>query len=81
MTDYLSKSEVSALRSRLTRAERSGDPHRVREECLRAFTLFESRSYIDAWHRWNIALGDADRCIAYGRPYPVPAARARRGRR
>jgi hypothetical protein len=55
----------SAQKAGLTRAVRSGDPQKVRAECIRTVREWESNlgqfthGWPDDWHRWNIALRDA----------------------
>lgn len=60
----MTQRQYSALKSKLTRAERSGDPFKVLDATRDAFALFEEVGYPDAWHRWNIARMDAEMAIA-----------------
>lgn len=70
MTNYLTKAQMSAAKSRLTRALNSKDPERVIAEVDRTFAEWEDGDYAfpDNWHRWNIARTDATMALAYGVP-------------
>jgi len=58
--DYtLTKSDLSRLKSKLTRAKNSKDPEKVLAACEEAFAIFEEKGYPDNWHTWNIAREDA----------------------
>lgn len=48
-----------ALKARLTRAQRSGDPLQVIDACNAAARTFAADGWPDCWHRWNIARQDA----------------------
>ena len=51
----------------LTRAENSGDPHKVVAAVKKAVREWnEGGSWPDGWHRWNIAYGDAMSAILGG---------------
>lgn len=50
---------LPALKSRLTRAKNTGDPHRVIAVCDEALGLFQDQGYPDCWHRWEAARDDA----------------------
>ena len=54
------------LKSRLTRAEHSGDPRKVLAETRYAFDIFEDDGYPDGWARWDNARRDAEYAIGSG---------------
>lgn len=58
---YLTQQQYRTLKSRLTRAENSGDPVKIVSTCREFFDqLDDSNSpYPDDWHRWRIAEIDA----------------------
>ena len=61
MSDYtLTKRELTALKAKLTRAARSGDPTKVLQACKDAFRVFDTKGYPDCWHRWRRAAEDAE---------------------
>jgi hypothetical protein len=68
----LTKRELTALRAKLTRAQRSGDPTKVIQVCKDAFKVFEDKGYPDCWHRWNIARHDAEMEVQYLEDPPWP---------
>ena len=51
---------LPALKARLTRAAKTGDPRKVREEARRALALFDAQGYPDCWHLWERAYNDAN---------------------
>lgn len=52
--------EFPKQKAALTRAKKSGDPQKVLEACTKAVKVWEEIGcWPDAWHTWNIALGDA----------------------
>lgn len=55
----LTQRQFSALKARLTRAQRSADPVAVLDACNAAARTFNADGYPDAWHRWNVARQDA----------------------
>lgn len=75
MTQYLSRPQVSAARSRLTRAKKraaaQNEPELVIAEVDRTFSAWDDGGYAypDAWHTWEVARQDAQLAIRYGLPY------------
>ena len=69
-TQYLTKQQFSAAKSRLTRAIRSGDPRSVIAEVDATYADWNDGDYAypDDWHRWERAKGDAEMALAYGTP-------------
>lgn len=69
-TQYLTRAQFSAAKSRLTRAIRTGDPHKVLAVVEDTFATWDAGNYAypDDWHRWERARTDADMAIAYGMP-------------
>jgi hypothetical protein len=65
MTNYLTKQQFSAAKSRLTRAKNSGDPHKVVAVVTAQFDEWNDGDYAypDNWHDWQRALDDADYAI------------------
>lgn len=69
----------SAQKAALTRAIKSGDPQKVIATSRKTVQEWDDNgAWPDAWHRWNIALGDAfvaaRRLAAAGNgPYPNAA--------
>lgn len=60
MSGYtLTKRELTAARSRLTRVINAGDPRKIIGECKRASALFEEKGFPDCWSRWERAQDDA----------------------
>jgi hypothetical protein len=60
----ITRQQATAMKSALTRAQRSGDSARILKVCDAAFETFERDGYPDAWHRWNIAREDARYAMA-----------------
>jgi hypothetical protein len=48
----LTQSELTALRSRLTRAINSGNSAKVLSEVENAYAIFEEKGWPDNWSRW-----------------------------
>ena len=70
MSEYtLSQKEYTLLKSRLTRAKNTKDPHKVIAECNRALRIFEQKGYPDSWSNWERARDDAKFAINYRMPY------------
>ena len=69
-TQYLTRAQFSAAKSRLTRALNSKDPAKVIAVVEETFATWDAGNfaYPDDWHRWDRARADADRTIAYGTP-------------
>lgn len=63
-TYSLTKKDLTSLKSRLTRAQNSGNPEKIIAECDRAFQIFEEKGTPDNWHTWNIAREDARFALA-----------------
>lgn len=61
MTNYLSKTQYRADKSRLTRAVNSGDHRKVIDVVADTFAAWEDGGYAfpDDWHRWERASADA----------------------
>jgi len=59
MTQYLTKAEHRAERSRLTRAVNSGEPVRTLLAVEHALDTWTGKAWPDDWHRWARALDDA----------------------
>lgn len=61
-TNYLTKAQFSAAKSRLTRAVNSGDPCKVIAVVEETFAEWDAGdfAYPDDWHRWERARRDAD---------------------
>lgn len=61
MPNYMTQAQYSRLKSQLTRAINTKNPHKV----LDAVRLFkrtcdeQGLAYPDAWHRWQVAADDA----------------------
>lgn len=64
-TKYLTKSQFSSAKSRLTRAINSGDRQRVIDTVDRQFAEWDAGGYAypDDWHRWQRARDDAEYLI------------------
>lgn len=62
MIDYArAEREYPRQKAALTRAINSGDPRKVLDACKRAVAEWQAwGAWPDGWHRWNIALGDAN---------------------
>jgi len=59
MNEYkLTKSELTTLKSRLTRAINSGNSAKVLSEVENAYEIFEEKGWPDDWSRWEIAKED-----------------------
>lgn len=50
---------LPALKAKLTRAQRSGDPRKVMRACDEAMDTFAREGWPDCWHRWEQAAIDA----------------------
>lgn len=61
-TNYLTKAQYRAAKSRLTRAVNSGDPRKVIAVVEETFAEWDAGyfAYPDDWHRWEMARYDAD---------------------
>lgn len=69
MTNYLTKAQFSAAKSRLTRAVNSGDPRKVLAVVERTYAEWDAGdfAYPDDWHRWERAAQDAEMELARSR--------------
>lgn len=65
---------LANLKSRLTRAKRSGDYNRVLQEVQDAYETFEREGYPDCWQDWERAAMDAR--FATGRAFQAGAIHA-----
>ena len=71
MTTYLTRQQVSAARSRLTRAKnaavRTGNAQLVIDEVDRTFREWDDQdaAYPDSWRTWEVARYDAQVAIRY----------------
>jgi len=54
----LTKSELTTLKSRLTRAINSGNSAKVLSEVENAYAIFEEKGWPDDWSRWERAIED-----------------------
>jgi hypothetical protein len=61
-TNYLSKTQFSQAKSRLTRAINSGDHRRILDTVEETFAEWDAGdfAYPDDWHRWERARWDAE---------------------
>lgn len=60
MADYtLTQREYRNEKSKLTRAQRAGDPQKVLAVARAALALFEEKGFPDGWYRWQRAMEDA----------------------
>jgi hypothetical protein len=60
-TKYLTKTQYSAAKARLTRAINSGNPHLVVDTVTAQYREWDNGDYAypDDWHRWERAREDA----------------------
>jgi hypothetical protein len=70
MTNHLTKKQLTAAKSRLTRAINSGDPQKVIGVVDDTFAEWDDGDYAypDDWHRWERARSDAAMALVYGTP-------------
>jgi hypothetical protein len=70
-TQYLTKQQFATAKSRLTRAQNTGNPQKVIEAVEQQFNEWDAGDYAypDDWHRWERAKMDAEMALAYGTPY------------
>jgi hypothetical protein len=61
MTVYIDNATHRRLKSALTRALNSGDPVNVLRAVETALAEWDGKAWPDDWHRWQIALDDAER--------------------
>jgi len=61
---YLSRSQYSTLKSRLTRAKKKGPGATIRE-VRHAVTVFDAHVWPDDWARWERALSDCHRSLIF----------------
>lgn len=61
-TNYLTRAQYSAAKSRLTRALRSGSRQKVLDVVEETFAEWDAGdfAYPDDWHRWERARNDAE---------------------
>ena len=61
-TQYLTQAQYRTAKSRLTRAIRSGDRHKVIATVEATYAEWNDGDYAypDDWHRWERALADAE---------------------
>ncbi len=59
MTEYLSNSEHSKLKARLTRAKNTGHPVAVLEAVEYTLDAWSGKAWPDQWSTWRSALDDA----------------------
>ena len=59
MTTYMDNATYRNLKSRLTRAQNSGDPLKVLAECKNFQAVAGNSVWPDDWHRWKVAAEDA----------------------
>lgn len=59
MTEYVTKSEFTRQKARLTRAQNSGDPIAVLVAVEKTLDEWYGKAWPDDWHRWRVALEDA----------------------
>jgi hypothetical protein len=66
-TNYLTKAQYSAAKSRLTRAVRSGNRQRVLDVVAETFAEWDAGdfAYPDDWHRWERARLDAEMALRW----------------
>lgn len=57
--------EYRLLKGALTRAERSGKPEWIIEECEAALARFDVIGWPDDWSRWERAKNDAELKLRY----------------
>jgi hypothetical protein len=64
-TNYLTRAQFSACKSRLTRAIRSGNSQRVLAVVEETFAEWDAGdfAYPDDWHRWERARFDAEMAL------------------
>ena len=55
----LTQREYVRLKSRMTRAKNSGNPHKVIAEAEYAVNIFNAHGWPDSWPTWRNALEDA----------------------
>lgn len=59
MSYTLTQQEFRNLKTRLTRAQNTGDHDKIIAECERALAIFDDKGWPDDWARWQRALDDA----------------------
>ncbi len=64
MSYTLTQAEYRRLKTALTRAINSGDPHKIVKTCNQAEAIFASQGYPDSWSRWTKAKEDAQFAIS-----------------
>jgi hypothetical protein len=64
----LTQSELTRLRSELTRAIKSGDSRKVQATVASAYAIFEQKGWPDDWSRWQRAEDDFRQRISPGFP-------------
>jgi len=71
MPNYLTRGQMKAARSRLTRARNSGDHQRVVDVVGRQFNEWDDGDYAypDDWSTWQIASDDAHHALGMLAPY------------
>jgi hypothetical protein len=62
----LTQSELSQLKSKLTRALNSRDCQKIKKTAEEALAIFEQKGYPDSWSRWQRAKDDAEFAISRG---------------
>lgn len=59
MTEYLTKTEFTQQKRRLSRAKLTENPVAVLDAVERTLDEWSGKAWPDDWHRWNVALHDA----------------------
>lgn len=59
MTEYVTKSEFTRQKSRLTRAQNTGNPRAVLEAVEKTLDEWAGKAWPDDWSRWSSALDTA----------------------
>lgn len=62
---YLTRGQMSTLKSRLTRAKKKGPPSAVVMEVHHAVTVFDEHVWPDNWANWQAALTDLPGLLWY----------------
>ena len=70
MSDYtLTKRELTALKAKLTHAQRSDDRGKVFKACSEAYAVFDAKGWPDCWSMWQRARDDAQEGSTFGERY------------